>query len=85
MSFTRKWFGGFNPPSAPPPLAPASPITPVSQTTVAPTVTNVAPDLDVASQKITASLDRGRTSTLLTGGAGELDDRKLTSRILLGQ
>lgn len=41
--------------------------------------------MDTAAQQQAANVMRGRTSTLLTGGAGE-DEKKLnTSKVLLGQ
>ena len=41
--------------------------------------------MDAASQMAAAGVQRGRTSTMLTGGAGVTEDTKNTSKILLGQ
>lgn len=53
----------------------------------APTLSN--PDnsaaTDKASQDQAARMTRGRTSTMLTGGAGEDEDKLNTSKVLLGQ
>lgn len=51
----------------------------------APTADNQAASMDAAAQAQAASLSRGRTSTLLTGGAGETTDLTKTSKVLLGQ
>lgn len=51
----------------------------------APTVDNSAAQLDQAAQVAAAGVQRGRTSTMLTGGAGVTEDFKNTSKILLGQ
>lgn len=52
---------------------------------VAPTMDNSSATLDAAALAQAQALQRGRTSTMLTGGAGTLDDQKYTSKILLGQ
>ncbi len=57
------------PPAAPPP---------------APTVDNTANQTDVAAQQQQMALQRGRTSTILTGGAG-LSNTGTTTKTLLGQ
>jgi hypothetical protein len=49
----------------------------------APTVTNSQPDMDVAARQQALAMQRGRSATLMTGGAG-LSDMGTTSRILLG-
>lgn len=41
--------------------------------------------MDVAAQTMAGGLMRGRTSTLLTGGDGDTEDQKYTSKVLLGQ
>lgn len=51
----------------------------------APTAANSAVDLDIAAQKAAASMSRGRTSTMLTGGQGEDESLLKTSRTLLGR
>lgn len=51
----------------------------------APTVANSNATLDDAALAQAKAMQRGRTSTMLTGGAGTLDDQKYTSKILLGQ
>ena len=58
---------------------------PVPVAPVAPTATNSYSAMDTAAQGAAASVSRGMTSTMLTGGAGELDDQKNTSKVLLGQ
>lgn len=58
-----------NAPAAPPP---------------APTVANTQAETDVAAQQQQMALQRGRTSTILTGGAG-LSNTGTTSKTLLGQ
>lgn len=62
------------------PKAPQMPMLPP-----APTVDNSAAKLDEAAQLAAAGVQRGRTSTMLTGGAGVNEDPKNTSKILLGQ
>jgi hypothetical protein len=58
---------------APPPVMPA-----------APTVSNSQAQTDVAAQQEQMSLQRGRTSTVLTGGSG-LANVGNTTKQLLGQ
>ena len=50
-----------------------------------PTPDNSAQKMDEAAQQAAASVQRGRTSTLLTGGEGVKEDVKNTSKVLLGQ
>ena len=57
---------------------------PVPVAPVAPTADNSYQAMDTAAQSAAASVSRGATSTMLTGGTGELDDQKYTSKILLG-
>ena len=52
---------------------------------VAPTMANSDATLDDAALAQAKAMQRGRTSTMLTGGAGTLEDQKYTSKILLGQ
>ena len=52
---------------------------------VAPTVDNSREQIDLAQQKSAASMQRGATSTLLTGGMGEDETKLKTSKVLLGQ
>jgi hypothetical protein len=52
---------------------------------VSSTDTDQQQQLDAAAQTAAAGIQRGRTSTLLTGGAGTTEDQKYTSKILLGQ
>jgi len=65
----------FSSPSTPPAPLPAPP---------APTAANTQAQSDVAAQQQAMSLQRGRTSTVLTGGAG-LSNLGSTSKQLLGQ
>ena len=60
---------GSTPPATPPP---------------APTLDNSAAALDVAAQQQAVSLQRGRSATMLTGGAG-LNNLGSSSKVLLGQ
>lgn len=62
------------------PTIPAAPATPPP----APTAANSAGDLDMAARLQAERLQRGRTSTMLTGGAG-LSDMGTTSKTLLGR
>ena len=41
--------------------------------------------MDTAAQQQAATMTRGRTSTMLTGGAGEDETKLNTSKVLLGQ
>ena len=69
-------------------LVPDTPKVPnITVTTPAPMVSSVdtSQQLDAAAQTAAAGIQRGRTSTLLTGGAGTTEDQKYTSKILLGQ
>ena len=50
----------------------------------APTADNSAKELDEAARKQAANLARGRSATMLTGGAG-LNNLGTSSRVLLGQ
>lgn len=52
-----------------------------------PSTTNpqTQPDLDAQQQQMAASVSRGRTSTMLTGGSGEDETKLNTSKMLLGQ
>lgn len=73
------------PPSAPAPVAP--PTLEAIATNPAPDTTLPAPVVakqDTSNQATQASLNRGRSSTILTGGAG-LSDLGSTSKVLLGQ
>jgi len=63
------------------PKAPAAPVTPPP----APTMSNSIPQTDAAAQQVQMQLDRGRTSTVLNGGAGLSDLGDTTSKKLLGQ
>lgn len=58
---------------------------PITAATTAPTVGNSGDALDAAAQTQAAAMGRGRTSTMLTGGAGTTEDQKYTSKVLLGQ
>lgn len=66
--------GLFSSPSSPtlPPLPPP-----------APTLANM--DTDVAAQQQALKLQRGRSATLLTGGAGLASGAESTSKVLLGR
>ena len=67
-------------PAAPPAALPDAPSTDVPSTDDAATQKK----MDEAAQAQSLSLSRGRTSTMLTGGAG-LTDMGKTSKLLLGQ
>ena len=41
--------------------------------------------MDAAAQDAAMKVSRGRTSTMLTGGDGETEDQKYSSKVLLGQ
>lgn len=62
------------------PQSPALPPTPPP----APTAANSAGDLDAAARQQALALQRGRSATLLTGGAG-VADMGSTSKTLLGR
>lgn len=64
-------------------LVPKPPKVPSAPT--APTADNSFREMDKAAQMMAASVARGRTSTMLTGGAGFNEDQKNTSKVLLGQ
>ena len=49
----------------------------------APSVANSQPEMDIAARQQALALQRGRASTVLTGGAG-LSNMGTTSRVLLG-
>lgn len=57
---------------------------PITQATTAPTLANSADATNAAEQQAAASMSRGRTSTMLTGAQGEDEDKKYTSKVLLG-
>jgi len=57
----------------------------IPSTMPAPNADNSSAEMDKAAQLAAAGIMRGRTSTLLTGGAGFNEDPKNTSKILLGQ
>lgn len=63
-------FGGSSPTPAPAP--------------VMPTVDNSQAKLDAAAAEQQAAALRGRTATMLTGGAGATTDSTNTSKVLLG-
>ena len=50
-----------------------------------PTAGNSSSTLDDAALSQAKALQRGRTSTMLTGGEGTLEDQKYTSKVLLGR
>ena len=62
------------------PSTPAAPPTPPP----APTVANSQGDMDIAAQQQAERLQRGRSATMLTGGAG-VSDMGSTSKTLLGR
>lgn len=62
--------------------SPSSPTVPPAPPP-APTVANSQGDTDVAAQQEAMALQRGRSATLLTGGAG-LSNLGTTSKTLLG-
>ena len=61
-----------------------APSSPPASPPAAPTADNSAKELDEAARKQAANLARGRSATMLTGGAG-LDNLGTSSRVLLGQ
>lgn len=63
---------------------PSTPAAPPAAPPPAPTVDNTAQQTDVAAQQQQMALQRGRTSTILTGGAG-LANTGTTTKTLLGQ
>ena len=63
---------------------PSTPQAPPAAPPPAPTVDNTANQTDVAAQQQQMALQRGRTSTILTGGAG-LSKTGTTTKKLLGQ
>lgn len=83
MSFIGKAIGGLGKALGIIPKAPQAPALMPPPPTISNPVT--APDLDAAAQMQAASMGRGRTSTMLTGGDGDLLDPTKTSKVLLGQ
>lgn len=81
MSFVSKAIGSVAKALGLVPEAPSAP----AAAPAAPTVDNSYAAMDAAAQTQAAAMTRGRTSTLLTGGAGETDDLTKTSKVLLGQ
>jgi hypothetical protein len=69
-------------PDAPQVVAPPEAAAPAPP---APTVANSTVDLDAAAQEQARRMGAGRTSTMLTGGAGLEEDKTKTSKVLLGQ
>lgn len=61
------------------PKTPAAPPVPPPP----PTMDNASADTDIAARAVQQQLDRGRTATMLTGGAG-LSDTGDTKKVLLG-
>lgn len=82
MSFVGKAIRGIGQAIGLVPKAPSMPALPpppmVSQA-------DTSAQMDTAAQEAAAGIQRGRTSTMLTGGAGETEDQKYTSKVLLGQ
>ncbi|CAB5144695.1 hypothetical protein UFOVP147_27 [uncultured Caudovirales phage] len=82
MSFVGKWISslasglGLVDTPAVPPAPPPPPI--------APTASNSQDAMDLSAQRQAASMQGGRTSTMLNGAAG-VDDAKNTSKVLLGR
>lgn len=87
MSFIGKAVKGIGQAIGLMPKDPQMAPTPVAPVTNNPDPANAATTaaMDSAMQQQAASVQRGRTSTLLTGGDGETEDQKYTSKILLGQ
>jgi len=86
MSFVGKAISGIAKAIGLAPKTPSIPaLPPIAM--AAPAVTNpqTQPDLDLAAQQMAANVSRGRTSTMLTGGAGEDETKLNTSKVLLGQ
>lgn len=84
MSFVGKAIQGIGQAIGIIPKAPQMPyIPPPPMPTMSQPDTSAA--MDTAAQDAAAGVQRGRTSTLLTGGQGETEDQKYTSKVLLGQ
>ena len=62
----------------------SSPAKPTPMATPPPPPTASSPDTDIAARQQMIALQRGRTATMLTGGAG-LANMGNTSKTLLGQ
>ena len=61
-----------------------NPIT-MPEAPTAPTAANSSAQLDAAAREQAMRMQRGRASTVLTGGRGEDETRLRTSNVLLGQ
>lgn len=56
------------------------------QTAMAPpTAASASSNLDAAAMEQQRARSNGRTSTILSGGSGFDEDKKMTSKVLLGQ
>lgn len=82
MSFVSRIIGGVGQALGLVPKTPKVPDAPVAPSLTDPTIAGQA---DANAQMAAASVQRGRTSTLLGSGKGFDEDPKNTSRILLGQ
>lgn len=69
--------------SPPQPQAPM--LLPPAQVAPAQSQADTSAAMDKAAQTQAAAVSNGKTSTMLTGGAGETEDQKYSSKILLGQ
>lgn len=83
MSFVGKAIGGIGKALGIIPDAPSAPALPPPPPTTSDPATS--PDLDAAAQDAARRMAGGKTSTMLTGGDGDTEDQKYTSKVLLGQ
>lgn len=84
MSFVGKAISGLGKAIGLIPKAPPMPVLPPPPAPVA-AQPDTTQKMDEAAQQAAASVQRGRTSTMLTGGEGVKEDVKNTSKVLLGQ
>ena len=82
MSFVGKAISGIGQALG---LVPTPPPMPVIMPVPTSNNADTSAAMDAAAQNAAAGVQRGRTSTLLTGGAGALTDPTNTSKVLLGQ
>ena len=83
MSFVSKAIGAVGQALGLVPKKPSMPNIP--SVMPAPNADNSAAQMDKAAQLAAAGMMRGRTATMLSGGAGFNEDPKNTSKVLLGQ
>lgn len=80
MSFIGKWIRGVTDAVGITDSHNAAPPAPVP---LAPTTANSNTSMDLSAQKAAAAMQSGKTSTLMNGAEG-VDDKRNTSKILLG-